>query len=442
MKMKCSCPGLHAATRREFLGASIAGTLGLALSPAMQTLLAREAPARRAKSCILLWLNGGPSHIDTFDPKPGAETGGPYKAIATKVPGMQISEHLPKLAQQAHHLAIIRSMTSREADHDRAYTFLHTGNVPSEVLEYPSLGSVVAREWSAEEGDLPPFVTLNGGAPGAGFFGVEYSPYAVGSLDTPINNLNLPEGIDDRRRDRRLNVLRAFNNSFAQRVDRAPVADQERFIAKALKLQKSPSLKAFDLSGENTKTLAAYGIQPPPPEGQAPPADAMPDNAFGRVCLTARRLIEHGVRFVEVTLDGWDTHSDNFNAVQTLSQQLDPAMAAMLSDLSERKLLDQTLVLCMGEFGRTPVINGQTGRDHHSDAFMAVLAGGGIRGGQVIGASDAKGDKVKDRPVAVPDLYASLMAACGIDPAKQYRTPEGRPIKLADKGKVVEELFR
>jgi uncharacterized protein (DUF1501 family) len=442
MKIKCSCPGLRSTTRREFLGASITGAVGLALSPVMQTLLAKEAPARRAKSCILLWLNGGPSHIDTWDPKPGAETGGPFKAIATKAPGMQISEHLPKLAQQAKHLAIIRSMTSREADHDRAYTFLHTGNIPSEVLEYPSLGSVLAREWAAEDSDLPAFVTLSGGSPSAGFFGVEYAPYAVGDLANPIGHLIPPEGIDDKRRERRLNALKSINNSFAQRVDRATVADHERFTAKALKLQKSPALKAFDLSGEKAPTLKAYGIVQPPADGQAPPADAMPDNPFGRVCLTARRLIEHGVRFVEVTLDGWDTHADNFNAVKALSDQLDPAFAALLGDLSDRKVLDQTLVLCMGEFGRTPVINGQTGRDHHSDAFSAVLAGGGIKGGQVIGASDAKGSQVKDRPVGVPDLYASLMAAFGIDPAKQYRTPEGRPIKLADKGKVVQELFR
>jgi hypothetical protein len=422
-------------SRRRFLGTTLAGTLGLALSPAWQRLLSKEAPKRRAKSCILVWLNGGPSHLDTFDPKPGTETGGPFKAIDTAVSGMQFSEHLPRLAEQARHLAVLRSISSPEGDHEGAYTLLHTGNQRQETVEFPSLGSVLAREWTAEDGDLPAFFSLNGSAAGAGFFGVEFAPYVVGSLDTPVENLKMPEGVDEKRRDRRLQALRAFNGGFAKRVDAASAVEHERFIAKALKLQNSPALKAFDLTQEKPETLARYGIPAAPKEGEETPV-------FGKACLMARRLIENGVRFVEVTLDGWDTHSDNFNQVRTLCQQLDPVFAALVGDLNSRGLLDETLVVCMGEFGRTPKINDQTGRDHHSEAFSAVLAGGGTQGGQVIGSTDPTGTQVKDQIIKVPDLYATLLSAVGVDPLKSYRTPEGRPIKLADKGKIVAGVLR
>jgi hypothetical protein len=431
----------HRATRREFLGAGIAGTLSLALSPAVQRALAAKAPTRRATACILLWMNGGPSHIDTFDPKPGAVTGGPFKAIPTKVPGVRLSEHFPRLAQQARHFAVVRSLTSREADHELAYQFLHTGHQRDETVDYPALGSVMARAWTAEDGDLPSYVALNGEAAGGGFFGVQYSPYVVGSLDDPVENIELPGGMRGDRQERRLRALQAFNRGFA-RVDRSGVTEHERFTAAARRLQRSPHLKAFDLSAEKPATRTAYGIQPKTPaEAKADAEKGVDRSAFGKACLMARRLVEHGVRFVEVTLDGWDTHTDNFTTVETLCNQLDPAFAALVSDLAERGLLERTLVLCLGEFGRTPHINDQKGRDHWSQAFSAVLAGGGVRGGQVIGATDGRGEHVKDRPVTVPDLYATLLAAFGINGNKSYRTPDGRPIRLADKGAAVRELY-
>jgi uncharacterized protein (DUF1501 family) len=439
-----TCLHHRRSTRREFLGAGIAGTLSLALSPAIQQLLAREGTARRAKACILLWLNGGPSHIDTFDPKPGAITGGPFKAIATKLPGLRLSEHLPRLAEQAKHLAVVRSLTSREADHELAYQFLHTGNQRDETVDYPAIGSVMARAWTAEDGDLPSYVALNGDAGGPGFFGVQFAPYVVGSLDAPVENIELPEGVGAERQARRLRALHTFNNGFAGRVDRHSVAEHERFTAAARRFQQSPALKAFDLSAEKAQTRAAYGIHPKAEGDKKPEGDKDKEqdrSAFAKACLMARRLVEHGVRFVEVTLDGWDTHTDNFTTVETLCDQLDSAFAALVSDLAERGLLERTLVLCLGEFGRTPHINDQKGRDHWSKAFSAVLAGGGVRGGQVIGATDARGENVKERPVTVPDLYATLLAAFGINGAKSYRTPAGRPIRLADKGKVVRELF-
>jgi uncharacterized protein (DUF1501 family) len=423
-------PSQRLVTRRQALGAGLLGTLGLALSPAWQRLLAADGPARRAKACILVWLNGGPSHLDTFDPKPDApdDYRGPTTTIDSAAAGVRISGYFPELAKQAKDFALLRSITSKEADHDRANFFIHTGNLRSETVDYPSLGAVVARTWSDEKDELPNFVSINAGGGDGGFFGIEFSPHTISDFNNPIDNLNLPDGVDEDRLARRLKGLDALNKSFAGRSDAGRVADHERFHGKALRLRTSPALKAFDLKAEKQETIDAYGAGPD-------------DAAFQKSCLLARRLVENGVKFVEVQLDGWDTHGDNFNGVANLAKVLDPTLSAMIRDLSDRGMLNETLVLCMGEFGRTPQINGQQGRDHWSEAFSVLLAGGGVKGGQAVGATDEKGEQVKERPVTIPDYFATLLSALGIDPAKQYRTPGGRPIKLADKGKVVTELF-
>ena len=417
-------------TRRQALGSGLIGTIGLALSPAFQRLLAADGPARRAKACILVWLNGGPSHLDTFDPKPDAppEYRGPVKAVDTAAEGVQLSEYFPALAKEAKDIALIRSITSKEADHDRANFFIHTGNVRGETVDYPGLGAVVAKTWTEDKDELPNFVSINAGGGDGGFFGVEFSPHVISNLDAPIDNLNLPDGVDEDRLGRRLKGLDALNKSFAGRSDPGRVADHERFHAKALRLRSSPALKAFDLKAEKPETVEAYGAKPD-------------DAAFQKSCLMARRLVENGVKFVEVMLDGWDTHADNFTGTGNVAKVLDPTLSALVRDLNERGMLKDTLVVCMGEFGRTPKINGQTGRDHWSEAFSVLLAGGGVKGGQVIGQTDDKGEQIKDRPVTIPDYFATLLTALGVDPAKQYHTPGGRPIKLADKAKVVTELF-
>jgi len=414
------------ATRRQFLGAGVASTLGLALSPVFQGLLAREGSVRRAKACILVWLNGGPSHIDTFDPKPGQSTNGPFKPVATTIPAVQFSEHLRKTADQAKHLAVMRSVTSEAGDHGPAYRYLHTGNLRDESLEW--LGSVVTRQWSAEDSDLPAFVAINGTSAGPGFLGVQYSPHVITNLDAPVENLALPEGVDEARLARRLTGLEKLNQGFAKRTHPLADSEHENLSKRAFRFRTSPALKAFQYNLEKADVLAKYGAQG--------------DNGtFGKACVMARRLVEHGVRFVEVMLDGWDTHADNFNAVTGLLKVFDPTYSALIADLATRGLLNETLVVCMGDFGRTPTINAQQGRDHWNNAFSVVLAGGGVRGGRVIGATDAKGEQVKERPVTVPDLYATLLSVFGVDPQKTYRAPGGRPIKLADKGKVVKELF-
>jgi hypothetical protein len=417
--------------RRQALGAGLLGTLGLALSPTFQRILAAEGPTRRAKACILVWLNGGPSHLDTWDPKPdaGDDYHGPVQTIDTAAAGVRISGYFPQLAKEAERFALLRSITSKEADHDRANFFIHTGNLRSETVDYPALGAVAAKTWTQDKDDLPNFVSINGnnGSDG-GFFGVEFSPHVIGDLANPIDNIALPDGVDEDRLKRRLQGLDALNRSFAGRTDPARVADHERFLAKAQRLRTSPALKAFDIKAEKQEMIDAYGAGPD-------------DASFQKSCLMARRLVENGVKFVEVTLDGWDTHTDNFTGVGNLAKVLDPTLSALLRDLSDRGMLNDTLVLCMGEFGRTPKINDQTGRDHWSEAFSVLLAGGGVKGGQAIGATDEKGEQVKDKPTTIPDYFATLLTALGIDPAKQYRTPGGRPIKLADKGKVVSELF-
>ena len=416
--------------RRQLLQTGVAGLLGWAFSPAVQKLLAAEAPARKAKNCVIVWLNGGPSHLDTFDPKPGADTGGPFKTVETSVPGIHLSEHLPKLAKQMHLATVARSLTSEEPDHDRGYYYLHTGNRPQPTVEYPSLGAVLARQWAADDKELPAYVTL--GSPnfggGAGFLGAEFAPYIVTDMGNPIQNVTPPETVSVPRRDRRLASLDGFNSSFAGRLAQPVATDHIRLTAKALKLMRGEGPAAFDVAQESQETRDLYG--------------AAPDEAiFQRSCLVARRLLERGVRLVEVVLDGWDTHADNFNQVQALSAQLDPGLSGLIADLEQRGMLQETLVICMGEFGRTPVINGQTGRDHWSDAFAALLAGGGIGRGRAVGKSDDKGEKVAERPITIPELYATLLACSGIESGHQFRTPEGRPIRLVESAQPVKELL-
>ncbi len=411
-------------SRRDFLRFSLAGGLVWAASG---RLPAAEAGKAKAKAAVLVFLDGGPSHIDTFDPKPGQDTGGPFKAIDTKIAGVQFSEHFSKLAAVADKLTVIRSLTSPEGDHDRAQVLLHTGYQPTPALNYPAIGAVVARETATDESDMPAFVSF-GDTSGAGYLGQQFAPFIVGDVNNISPNLVLPEGLSETRVARRLRAVQALNASFGQRVDAAAAADYTRLVTRANRFRQSPALQTVDWAAEEPKAWETYG-------------GGIGDGNLARTFLAARRMLEHGAKFIEIRLGGWDTHGDNFNQVQALAGPLDAGLAAFLGDLAERGLLDQTLVACFGEFGRTPKINGDNGRDHWNDVFSAVLAGGGIRGGQAIGKSDAKGEAVADRPVKVADLFATLLAAFGVDAAKEYRTPDGRPIKLTNGGQVVQEAL-
>jgi uncharacterized protein (DUF1501 family) len=416
-------------SRRSFLRLSLAG--GLCWAASRNRLAAEGASApvssASAKAAVLVFLEGGPSHIDTFDPKPGQDTGGPFKAIDTKIAGVQFSEHFAKLANVANRLTVIRSLTSPEGDHDRAQVLLHTGYQPTPALNYPAIGSVVARETAIEDADIPSFVSF-GDTSGPGYLGQQFAPFVVGDVNNISPNLNLPDGLTEARVNRRLRAVQALNASFGSRVDATAAADFTRLAVRANRFRQSPALKTVDWAAEEPKTWEAYGG----PSG---------DGNVARMFLAARRMLEHGAKFVEIRIGGWDTHADNFNQVAALAAPLDVALAAFLTDLAQRGLLEQTLVAMFGEFGRTPKINGDNGRDHWNDVFSAVLAGGGVRGGQTIGKSDAKGEAVAERPVKVADLHATILSAFGVDPARQYRTPDGRPIKLTNGGEIVREVF-
>jgi hypothetical protein len=412
-------------TRRNFIS-GIGGVLGLA---AANTLISRRAGAQtvapaRAKACVLLWMNGGPSHIDTWDPKPNNMAAGRFKAIQTRVEGLFLNEHLPQVAEVAHHLAILRGMTSKEGNHERAQHLVHTGFVPNPTVAYPSLGSWAAHEIGDPNGELPQFVSIAGPSVNAGFLGVQYNPFIIQNIKQPLQNTDYPPGVNMVRFLKRKQALEALENDFAAQTGDLKIKGRRAVYGKAIRMMYAPRLKAFDLEDEPTATVKSYG-----------------DSDFGRGCLMARRLIEGGVRFVEVVLDGWDTHKDNFGRTEKLMGQLDPALAALIKDFEARNMLDSTLIMVMGEFGRTPKINENEGRDHHPAAWSAVLTGGGVRGGVIWGATSDDGDKVVDKPTHIADLMATATTLLGIDPDKQFATPLGRPITVTDNGKVIRELI-
>jgi hypothetical protein len=428
MASLATCPGPSLAFgRRSF----IAGGLGAALSaaiPGWQSRAAAQAAAAgsksRGKACILLWMNGGPSHIDTFDPKPGTKSGGEFKAIDTRIKGVKFAEPLPLVAQQADKLAVIRSVTTKEGNHDRAGYLMHTGYAPSTTLQHPSLGAWVSHELGSETAELPNFVSIRGPSVGAGFLGVQHGPFSIQRPSEGVRNLPLAKDVDQARFSRRLEALAALQDNFRSTTGRPEIAAHDLVYQKAVRLMRSPLAKAFEIKDEPTDVLRRYG-----------------DCDFGRGCLMARRLVESGVTFIEVTLDGWDTHIDNFSGVRNLCKDLDPGMSALLSDLAERKMLSDTLVIWLGEFGRTPTINARSGRDHHPSAWSAVLAGGGSRGGIAHGSTDDEGAKVASNPVTVPDLFATIATLLGIDPKREEMSPVGRPIAISDGGTPIRALI-
>jgi hypothetical protein len=377
-------------------------------------------------------MSGGPSQLDTFDLKPGHTNGGPYQEIATNVPGIRISEHLPQMARHADRLAVIRSMKTREGDHGRATYHLRTGYLPQGPIHYPPVGALLAKELGDSEAELPNFISIapardvNPMSYGSGFLGPQYAPLLVGSAhqDGPgneasleVQDLSLAKGISPARAAARIDLVRGLERDFVARYPGEAPRSHQSAYERADRLMRTAAARAFNLEEEPGELREAYGR-----------------NLFGQGCLLARRLVERGVPFVEVTLTGWDTHVKNFDLVRPLSQTLDAAWSTLLSDLRQRGLLESTLIVWMGEFGRTPQINGQQGRDHFPNAWTTVLAGGGIRGGQVIGRTSADGTAVEDYPVSVPNFLATVCRALGVDPTKQNLSNVGRPIRIADAG--------
>ena len=413
-------------SRRHVLRAGLGLVVSSWLARSRLALAAPDEAAQtsvaKARHVIVLWMNGGPSHIDTWDPKHG-KTAGPHKAIKTSVPSLRISEHLPELARIANKLAVVRGMTSKEGNHQRAQYLLHTGYVPNPTVHHPSIGAWVSKRFGEPASGLPAFVSLNGPSHGGGFFGVQHGPFVVrqaGRIPADVE-----AAVDDSRHAARQSLLLDMERSFATRTGDPKVEGRRDLYAKADRLMRASALEAFDVTREPESVARAFG-----------------DSPFGKACLTAARLVSAGVRFVEVTLDGWDTHKDNFARTKKLMGQLDPAMSSLVVDLERRGRLDDTLIVWMGDFGRSPRINADDGRDHHPGAWTAVLAGGGIRGGVVHGETDDEGARVVKDAVTVPDLFATVATALGLDPGETMMSPSGRPIALTENGRPVKALLR
>jgi hypothetical protein len=427
-------------SRRDWF--RVSAGLGLSASgwfPAFAADAARNP--QRKRSCILLWMAGGPATIDLWDLKPGNANGGPFRPI-TACPGLQISEHLPRIAKHGKHLAVVRSMSTKEGDHGRATYYLRTGNLPQGAIQFPTLGSLISNELGDPTAELPNFVAVapfrgfNQAAFGPGFLGPNHAPLVVGEgnfgpnpnqdadRSLKVQDLDRPGDISREQALSRYDLLRDMESSFIADRPTHVVKSHATAYDRAVRLMQSVGAKAFDLAEESTKTRDAYGR-----------------NLFGQGCLLARRLVERGVPFVEVNLGGWDTHQNNFDSVKGQCNTLDPAWGQLMTDLEARGLLETTTIIWMGEFGRTPRINGANGRDHFPNAWSAVLAGGGIRGGQAHGKTIEDGTKVDGEPTGVIDLLATLCAALGIDHLKQNESNVGRPIRIVDKAaKVMKDL--
>ena len=379
---------------------------------------------KRNKSAILLWMSGGPSTIDLWDLKPGAATGGIFKPVSTSADGIQICEHLPLMAQQMHHMNIVRSMSTREADHTRGRYYMHTGYVPNPNIEHPSYGSVISHELmsSIPQIDIPPFVSIGGASIGAGFLGTSYSPFVVNSNGT-VRDLNM--GIDQSRLDQRLRMLKTIEDKFVNEKRGDYASDHSKLLTKTVKLMTSSQMEVFKISKEPKEVQERYG-----------------NTGFGRGCLMARRLVEMGVPFIEVDLGGWDNHTEIFKTLQDQKlPELDKAMSALISDLNDRGLLQDTAIICMGEFGRTPNINSNGGRDHWAKSWSVVVGGAGFNSGMIIGETSSDGKEVITEPYTSQDLMVSVLKSLGISLETNFTAKNGRPMRIANSGKLIKELF-
>ncbi|MCO8124042.1 DUF1501 domain-containing protein [Stieleria sp. TO1_6] len=412
-------------SRRTLLGATAGGAM---LSTIASHLALADAtgitPAGKPKSVILLWMEGGPSQLETFDPHPGTRYGGDVKAISTSVPDLQIAETLPQIAQQMHLGSLVRSVTSKEGDHQRAIYNIKTGYRPDPTLVHPSIGSILCHEFPSQL-DIPRHISIlpeNSPARG-GYLGPIYDAFKMGDPQNPVPDLK--SSVSEGRFARRMDDLKWLEDQF--RRGRLRDLDQNRTLhesstAAALRMMSSEQVSAFDVSNESQSTLDDFG-----------------DTPFGRGCLAATRLIGVGVRCVEITLSGWDSHVTNHTLQSARCEILDRALAAMLRRLEEQQRLDSTLVVCGGEFGRTPKINAAEGRDHWPHGFSTFLAGAGIRRGGVHGATAADPKLDADKPLAdvsdavtVGDLHATILAALDVPFEEELQTPIGRPLKRSE----------
>jgi hypothetical protein len=430
--------------RRHFLkhvaGASALAVPGLSF---LQGLRAAEEKLKKDhKSLVILWMGGGPSHMDTWDLKPGESTGGEFKPIDTAVSGIQISEILPNVASQMKHLSIIRSLVTNEGSHERGTVLMNTGRQPSPIVTYPAMGSVASAQLAPKEVALPGFIGIGGTAQriGPGFMGMTYAPFTVQNAGQPPQNIKPPDGLGDKdmqaeRMRRRQRLFRDLEKRFAEDSFPTLATPEEREAAgsaaqshqtiykKAFDLTVSDLRTVFEVSKEPAKVIEEYGGR---------------GNGFGMGCLLARKLVEQGVTCVEIDLGGWDNHGGIFNALKGTPARpghgvrLDQGMGTLVKDLVDRGLWQNTVVLWMGEFGRTPKINQGGGRDHWARCWSVVVGGGAIAGGQVYGSTSKDGMDIKDKPCSVGDLFATVYKGMGLDPSTQVRDNLSRPLAIAE----------
>lgn len=425
--------------RRQFLINSAHTYLGVSVAPMIGASLTSSLGAQgtsgrynTAEHVIFLNMGGGMSHLDTFDTKPkNKEVQGPVESVATSG-DFQISKYLSKTAEVGDKMCVINSMTSRQGAHEQGQYLLHRSYAPRGTIVHPAIGSWVVRMKGRKNTTLPGFVTANTNpsVSSAGFFGAEFGGVPLGRPDEGLKNSTRARSVNEKDFKHRLAVADALNRRFSERYSTPDVKAYDSLYEEAVKLMQSEDLQAFDINQESGKMKDAYG-----------------KHRFGQGCLLARRLVESGVRFVEVSHGGWDTHYDNFNAVENKAAVLDQAYSQLLKDLNDRGLLDKTLVVIGTEFGRTPRIveEHNSGRDHHPSCFSAVLAGGGVKGGMKYGKSDKSGNKVAENPVTIQDFNATIAYALGIDHTQVMSSPSGRPFRMggadADLGKPITTIF-
>ncbi|HEY2952072.1 MAG TPA: DUF1501 domain-containing protein [Verrucomicrobiae bacterium] len=424
-------------SRRDFLRVGALAPLGLSLGGLFSLeKLASAAPRRsRAKSVILVYLGGGISHHDSFDLKPDSteEIRGKYKGISSSITGFQVCELMPKMAQTMDKVCLIRSQQHGNDHHETATNWVLSGRFGTPFGDYPAMGAVVAHE-TGFAGQVPPYVAVPKNPSftwelgRSAYLGGRYESFKAGdpnAKDFKVRDLSLAQPMKPAQQERRQSLLQAVDHLSRTIEGNDQIATYDEFQRKAAEMILSPHAQAaFDLEKENEQTRDSYGR-----------------NEFGQSCLLARRLVENGVRFVTVNSGGWDHHAKIFESLDKKLPVFDQGFAAMINDLAGRGLLQDTLVLCMGEFGRTPKVNKDVGRDHWGHAGVMLFAGAGVRGGSIIGATDKNGSFVTDRPVRPADVCYTVYEALGIDPRKQLRTPEGRPVEILDEGEIIHELY-
>ncbi len=422
-------------SRRQFVARTASTMLGVGLLPEVFTSKAHAAfegssklkQVATAKNVIYLYMSGGQSHMDTWDPKEGVETAGPTKPIKTSADGVRISEYLPLTAQQMHHATVINSLSSTQGAHEQGNYMMHTSYALRGTIRHPGMGAWLnVFQPGTGNSTLPNYVYVGNDSrhPGAGFFPAVNGPLFVNNPENGIKNVKLQKNLTDEHFQKRMAFADDLDKEFRATFPHRNVKAYTEMYDDAIAMMKSEDLKAFDLTEENEVTRKAYG-----PE------------SFGQGCLLARRLVERGVRFVEVSLGGWDTHNANFVKVPELCEVLDKALSSLIGDLYSRGLLDETLIVLNSEFGRTPDINQNVGRDHYPKVFSGFMAGGGVKGGFVYGKSDAEGREVAEDKVEVPDINATIAYALGLPLDQVIYSPSKRPFTLADKGQPLMEIF-